>query len=165
MKTKKIFIFIFVLASIAAFCSFSKSTVIFTDYEKFVDELYACNKLDSFEKIHEHVYSERSCVRVLITHHYKDSKIYVDEKIANEAFESREIDDVNNFLISLGKFQEKYLTDKSIKNIYDIPVSDLICLDYNVKYDNFETSEHFWLKKKDGKIQIYRYTVCLDIYE
>ena len=110
------------------------------------------------------MYDERSCVRVLVTHHYEDSKVHVTQLTANESFDSIEIDEVNNFLISIGKFKKNCLADASVENIYDIPVPDLFCLDYNVKYENYETSEHFWLKKKGDEIRIYRYTICLDVY-
>ncbi|MCR5285512.1 MAG: hypothetical protein K6D95_07930, partial [Treponema sp.] len=125
MKNRNISIVIPILVSLTVLCSFSKPSVDFENYEKFVDELYSNDKLSTFEKIHQYMYSERSCVRILITHHYKDSKIYVDERIANEIFEPYEIEEVNQFLARLGNFKEKKLADESIKNIYDIPVSDL----------------------------------------
>jgi hypothetical protein len=85
--------------------------------------------------------------------------------MVSEVFDAKEIESVDKFLSLLSNFQKQILTSESVENIYDVPVPDLFCLNYKVKYENLNTYEQFWLKERDGKIFIYRYTICLDVYE
>ncbi len=165
LKTRKTLIFSTILFSIFVLCSFSKHPIDFTNYEEFVESFYVGNKNDSFEKIRKYLYSNRSCVRILITYYNEDDTVRTEQMMVSEVFDAKEIESVDKFLSLLSNFQKQILTSESVENIYDVPVPDLFCLNYKVKYENLNTYEQFWLKERDGKIFIYRYTICLDVYE
>lgn len=162
LKNRRLFTCIIVMHFIN-FC-FSKVPIDFKEYEEFTDIIYEDNKNCSFNTMTDYLFDERACVRVLITCH-KDTKIETKQMMVSKLFDSEEIQEVNTFLNTLGKFTEKILIKKSVENIYDVHVANLVCLNYKVKYTNFETFEEFWLKKVNDKILIYRYTISLNINE
>ena len=164
LKNRRLFTCIIVMHFINFCFCFSKVPIDFKEYEEFIDIIYDDNKNCSFNTMTDYLFDERACVRVLITCH-KDTKIETKQMMVSKLFDSEEIQEVNTFLNTLGKFTEKLLIKKSVENIYDVPVANLVCLNYKVKYTNFETFEQFWLKKVNDKILIYRYTISLDINE
>jgi hypothetical protein len=46
-----------------------------------------------------------------------------------------------------------------VKQVYDVPINDLFVLDYNVIYENLETTETFFIKKVDTAYKIYRFFI------
>lgn len=164
LKTKRFITCLVVMVFINVCFSCSTFSVDYREYEEFTDMIYDENKNYSFNTMVDYLFDDRACVRVLIKYH-NDSRIETSQMMVSRLFDLEEIEEVNTFLNTLGSFTEKILIEESVENIYDVPVSNLVCLNYKVKYTNFETFEQFLLKKVDDKILIYRYTISLTINE
>ena len=165
MKIKKLVILSIFLSSLILFSSFSKRRIDFTEYEKFVESFYINQTNKSFDTIQNYLYDNNCLIRVDVKHNINDSCIYTNQIMVNQLFDFEEIQELNSFLFSLGNFSKAKLLSESVENIYDVPLSNLFCLEYKVKYDNYETNEQFWLKQRDGEVFIYRYTIYLTVYE
>lgn len=167
MKTKKILIaYIFFITAFCLF-PFGKKKIDYSEYENFLEQFFETDSL-SFDTIQNEFYDEHCCVRLIFHYYSIITKEFIesDQIMAFPNATEEEICRINNILESLGTIKNRKLTESSIKNIYDLPVSDLYCFTYEGTLKNKSTIiEQFWLKKKDGKICIYRYTIGVDVYK
>lgn len=144
----------------------SKKDIDYSEYDNYIKKIYKTNLL-SYQSISDNFYDDTSCIRLLLYYYSDDKKEFIesDQLMIFSDADNEEIEQVDNILLSLGKCLDRKLTDSSIKNIYDIPVGDLYCLTYEAKFENYDNIiEEFWLKKREGKIYIYRYTTEIEIY-
>jgi len=139
-----------------------KKQIDYSEYEEFINTFYSNKYNSSFDTIKQFFYDDTSYVRVDV---YNSKLKDTMQMMVFEDSEKQEIDQLNKFLKSMGNVYAREMTYESVENIYDVPVPDLYCFGFNVKYVNFETNESFWLKKKENKICIYSYSTGRTIDE
>lgn len=159
MKNKTILIVcILVIGSICIF-PIGKNQIDYSEYELFVENFYSNRCNTSFDKIKQSFYNDRSSVRLDVY----DSKLKDTVQLSVfEDSEKHEVDKLNSYLKSLGYMSSKVILYESIENIMDVAVPDLYCYGFKVKYESFETTEYFWLKKQNNKICIYQYGIGIN---
>ena len=109
--------------------------------------------------------NEKSYIMIRTIYHYEDRKEMDTAIIYMFHGDMDKWEDIKQVISSLGYQQKKILVKSSIEDIYDVPVSDLICLDYRIDYQNKKTYEKFWLKMKNNTIYIYKYEIGIHVYE
>jgi hypothetical protein len=133
--------------------------------ENFIDGFYVNLKNPSFEMFNNYFLNEKSYIMIRTIYHYEDSKVMNTETLYMFSGDMDKWEAIKQVISSLGYQQKKILVKSSIEDIYDVPVSDLICLDYRIDYQNKKTYEKFWLKMKNNTIYIYKYEIGIHVYE
>jgi len=133
--------------------------------ENFIDGFYVNLKNPSFEMFNNYFLNEKSYIMIRPIYHYEDSKVMNTDTLYMLSGDMSKWETVKQVINSFGHQQKKVLVASSIGNIYDVAVSDLICLDYRIDYQNKKTYEQFWLKIKNNTIYIYKYEIRIDGYE
>lgn len=79
----------------------------------------------------------------------------------NQETQFTEFSDIINELHYKSKemIRKEIAKSEFVKQEYDVPINDLFVLDYNVVYENLETTETFFIKKVDTTYKIYSFFI------
>lgn len=147
------------------FCSFGRKEttnkiINFEEIKQFSKLLYETGSLFDFEKLNNLFLNERSHLILQEEHKNVEGNLITGE--TNYVFknEKKDYENIKDLLLSFGKVKSYNILDYRFEeSIYDVAESNLYYILYNVEYENFTTTEYFWLKKNNDNIYVYRYSV------
>ena len=107
------------------------------------------------EDVYKYFFNNDIQFYIINTSHYHR---FISRNQSTQAIEF--IDIINELYYKSKKMKEREIKRAVfVKQVYDVPMSDLFVLDYNVIYEDLEASETFFIKKADKTYKIYRFFI------